>query len=290
MNNSTFCKWSCYLLLTFLLSSCISKKNFDLAQAEQKLSYETRLQQLTEEGDSLQQALTFERGANHALFLTQEKIQDRLDILQLEIDRLSQNASSTQQGLTADLRQRDVEIAQRQARIDGIHNLLKQRSDRLSTIEQEVSSLFEPAEKNTWSTRQRTGQLFVAINEDQLFSRGSTSRLTDEGEGLLTSIAKVILRYPEMEVTVVGHTDNKAVARQSLDNWQYSALRAVSVVQFLMGEDIGANRMLAASKSEFQPLESNETEEGRMRNRRLELIIYPAAANFERELDRLLNK
>lgn len=285
-----FYKWSCYLLILFSLSSCISKKNFELAQAEQQLTYETQLQQLSQERDTLQQALTFERGANHALFLTQDRLQDRLDILQLEIDRLSQNASSTQQGLTADLRQKDVEIARRQARIDGINQLLQQRSERLSSIEQEIGKLFEAVESERWSTRQRTGQLFVAINEDKLFSRGSTSRMTDEGEGLLTAIAQVVLRYPEMEITVIGHTDNQAVARQSLDNWQYSALRAVSVVQFLMGKNIGASRMLAASKSEFQPLESNETEEGRLRNRRVEIVIYPAAANFERELDRLLNK
>jgi chemotaxis protein MotB len=282
-------KYPFFFLLLFSLSSCISKKNFDLAQAEQKLTYETQLQQRMEERDSLQQALTFEQGANHALFLTQERLQDRLDILQLEIDRLSKNASSTQQGLTADIRQKDVEIAQRQARIDGINQLLAQRSERLSAIEQEVGTLFAAIEADRWSTRQRTGQLFVAINEDELFSRGSTSRLIEEGEGLLASIASVILRYPEMEITIVGHTDNQAVARQSLDNWQYSALRAVSVLKYLMDQNISANRMLAASKSEFQPLESNETEEGRMRNRRIELIIYPAAANFERELDRLLN-
>ncbi|MEL7221174.1 MAG: OmpA family protein [Bacteroidota bacterium] len=280
-----------FILLLFLsMSSCISKKKFELAQAEQKQTYETELKALSEVRDTLQEALTFERGANHALFLTQERLQDRLDILQLEIDQLNQNASSTEQGLNANLRQKNVEIAQRQARIDGINNLLLQRSERLSSVEQEISVLFADAAMNSWSTRQRTGQLLVAINEDQLFSKGSTSRFTDDGETLLARIADVILRYPEMEVTVVGHTDNQPVNRQSLDNWQYSALRAVSVVKFLMDQNLGANRMLAASKSEFQPLESNETEEGRMRNRRVALIISPAAANFERDLNRFLKE
>lgn len=279
------------LLLLVLMSGCISKKKFDLAQAEQQQTYEAQLQILTSERDTLQQALSFEKGVNHALFLTQERLQDRLDILQLEIDRLSQTASSTQQDLTDNIRQKGVEITQLQTRIDGIKTLLAQRVERLSAIEQEVISLFGAIEAGErWSTRQRTGQLFIAINEDELFNSGSTSRLTAEGETLLTNIANVVLRYPEMEITVVGHTDNQAVKRQSLDNWQYSALRAVSVVKFLIDNNIGANRMLAASKSEFLPLESNETEEGRMRNRRIELIVSPAAANFERDLDRLLEK
>lgn len=247
------------------------------------------LVQIETQKDSLHDALTFEQGSTHALLITQDRLQNRLDELQLQIDQQGQNASLTQQQLNSNLRQKNEEIEQRQTRLEGIQALLDQRTQRLTTIAEELDTLFQDLPEG-WSTRQRNGQLYLAINEVKLFRNGSTSRLTGEGEELLAGIARIILRYPEMELLIAGHTDNQPIARQSLDNWQYSALRAVSVTKFLMEHDIGANRMLAASKSEFQPLESNESEEGRASNRRVEIIISPAVANFQRKLERFLKE
>ncbi len=94
-----------------------------------------------------------------------------------------------------------------------------------------------------------------------------------------------------MQIQVVGHTDNQDVNRQSLDNWQYSALRAVSIVKYLADDaDLGANRIIAAAKSQFSPLQSNETAEGRARNRRIELIIAPPEVFLIQKMQRELQK
>ena len=113
-----------YLLLAGLvLSGCVSKKTFQSAQAShQRLqdSLSSVNQQLRFEQDTLEDALSFERGANYALLLTQDKLQDRLDILQEEIDRLGSNASSTQQNLNTRLRQKDEALARRQQKLDDV--------------------------------------------------------------------------------------------------------------------------------------------------------------------------
>lgn len=278
------------LIFGLVLSSCVSKKTF-LATEQNLQNTNKALAVANSQIEELEDNLIFERGVNHALSTTQDKLQARLDILQLEIDNLSSNASSTQQGLNERLRQKDQEIADRQAKIDAANRLLRVRQERLLALTEAIPNIFAAVEMTDgWEIRPRNSQLVLAIGEDNLFRRNSTSALTSEGEAVLSAIAAELVKYPEMQVQVVGHTDNVAVPRQGLDNWQYSALRAVSVVKGLTASGkIGPNRVLAASKSEYEPLESNETTEGRQRNRRVELIIAPREADLERDLRRVLD-
>ena len=100
-----------------------------------------------------------------------------------------------------------------------------------------------------------------------------------------------MLQYPEFQIRVLAHTDNKPNGRQNLDNWQYSALRTVSVVKHLTEyTDLGANRVIAASKSEYAPLQSNETKEGRASNRRIELVITPPLGFLEQKAMGIIKK
>jgi chemotaxis protein MotB len=279
-------KYFFLLVLTLAFSTCVSKKTF-LASEQAAASADSLAQvQLTE----LRESLAHARGANQALRTTEDKLQDRLDILQQEIDRLGKNASSTQQDMSGQLRQKEQEIADRQAQIDAANRLLRVREERLQAMYDAVPAIFaEQGVTTGWELRPRNGQLNIAIGEDNLFRKNSTSAITPTGELLLGGIARLIAKYPEMQVQVVGHTDNVAVPREGLGNWQYSALRAISVVKGLTASGaIGPNRVLAASKSEYEPLESNETAEGRQRNRRVEIIIAPREADLERELRKVL--
>lgn len=280
-----------YLLIFGLVfSSCVSKKTF-LATEQNLQESNDALSMANGQIAQLEDSLTFERGVNYALSTTEDKLQDRLDVLQLEIDNLSNNASSTQQGLNERLRQKDQEIADRQAKIDAANRLLRTRQERLLAINEAIPEIFSSLEIiEDWEIRPRNSQVVLAIGEDNLFRKNSTSSLTSNGEAILERIAALLVKYPEMQIQVIGHTDNVAVPRQGLDNWQYSALRAVSIVKGLTASSkIGPNRVLAASKSEYEPVESNETTEGRQRNRRVELIIAPREADLERDLRRILD-
>ena len=283
------------LLLGLLLSGCVSKKTFQTAQARHDLlndSLTTIVDQLRFEQDTLQDALTFERGANYALLLTQDKLQDRLDVLQEEIDNLSNNASSTQQNLNSRLAQKDQQLKDRQQQLDDIGALLSRDEERLNKLAGGLRQMFDSLKvEDGWEVAVVNNQLRVSISEDNLFRRGSTSSITSTGGAVLGAVADSLKRFPEMEVWAVGHTDNRPVRRESLDNWQYSALRAVSVIKYLTGEgELGANRIIAASKGEYAPLESNETEEGRSRNRRVDLIISARQTDLQRNVRRVLDR
>lgn len=280
--------------LALLAGGCVSSKRYKTTQADHQARQDSLLavvQALNIETDTLRQALLFERGANYALLLTQDKLQDRLDLLQAEIDRLSNNASATSQSLNSALRRKDDEIAARQAQLDGIARMLQTRTERLATVAAALAQAPTAEASPPWESRILAGQLLLSIPEDKLFRTGSTSALLKSGETLLNRVATALEAYPEMQIHVVGHTDNKSVNRQGLDNWQYSALRAVTVAKFLTeAANVGANRVTASGKAQFGPIESNETAEGRQRNRRVDLIIHPRDTDLERDVQRVLGE
>ncbi len=284
------------LLLVVLMvgtSSCVSKKTLleaKIAAQYQQDSLQQILETSHETNDSLRLALAHQQGVSEGLYVTQDKLQDRLDILQLEIDQLGANASSTVQDLRARINDKDRAIAAREARLDAVAAVLTKRENRLAALETALREVGDQLSADDRSYRQNGGSLAMAIGEDVLFRQNSTSRLQEEGTDILDQLSDIVMTFPEMKILVVGHTDNRSVKREGLNNWQYSALRAVSIVEYLTDNtDLGANRLMAASRSEFEPLESNETSEGRARNRRIELVFTPDNALFLREIARALD-
>ena len=242
--------------------------------------------------DSLELTLAHARGGNEALLITQDRLQDRLDELQLQIDRLNQQASSTQADLGSRIQDLQGEIDDRQQQLDDIRALLQRRNERLSGLEESLrtSLAAKDLDSTKYDLRTRNGQLTLSLQEDLIFSSGSTSRMQDEGETALVELVNSLRTYPEIFVEIVGHTDNQPVRRQSLDNWQYSGLRAISVAKYLTQEaGLGPNRVKAATRSEFAPRISNSTPEGREENRRIDIVMYATDSDLERDVLRAMN-
>lgn len=275
------------LFCSSLLLSCVPKKKFIEQGSQYKNSQDSLLvivQSLEYKKDTLHLALAYEKGANAALLTTQDRLQDRLDILQKEIDRLGENASTREQLLLSEISDKKAKINTLSAGLEAVQSIMTENSQRLLLLESTINPLIQDFDEGLVLIRKRTGQLLITINEDALFRPSSTSKLISKGKILLEKVGETLLKYPEFQVQVLGHTDNKDNGRQSLDNWQYSALRAVSIVKYLTEySDLGANRVIAASKSEYAPLESNETKEGRASNRRIELIIAPPLGFLEQK-------
>ncbi len=98
----------------------------------------------------------------------------------------------------------------------------------------------------------------------------------------LSKIAKIIKDYKDYDVLVEGNTDNVPISRPNIrNNWDLSDLRASSVVQVLQNDfGIDPKRMTAAGRGEYNPIASNDSELGRQRNRRTEIIITPKLDQF----------
>lgn len=285
------------LILLFLgsclLSSCVSKKKYDLALQNfqgQQQTLNTKLSNVGRQRDSLNIELARTKGANEALLITQDKLQSRIDELQAEIESIGNTASSRQQSLNSELARKNEEIAALQRQLETLGQVMDRWENAQSAVAQEVQLALQPFDPNLCAVDQRGGEVIIVLNEDLLFRSGSTSRFEQPGIDALQAISAILAKYPSLYIQVVGHTDNRDVARKSLDNWDYSLLRAGNVAKLLIDEfDLGANRILPGGKSEFAPRTSNETDDGRAQNRRIELILSGSGADLMRELRRTLN-
>lgn len=125
------------------------------------------------------------------------------------------------------------------------------------------------------------GVVYVSLADNMLFKSGSYE-VSDRAMETLSKIAKIIKDYSDYDVLVEGNTDNVPISRTNIrNNWDLSALRASSVVQVLQTKfGINPARLSAAGRGEFNPLTDNDTEVGKARNRRTEIIITPKLDEF----------
>src|SRR5210317_849409 len=123
--------------------------------------------------------------------------------------------------------------------------------------------------------------VYISIADKMLFKSGSAI-VSDRAKEVLGKVATVVNSKPEMEVQVEGYTDNVPISTNCMkDNWDLSVARATSVVRILQGDfAVDPGRLIAAGRSEYVPLETNDTAEGRSTNRRTRIVILPKLEEF----------
>ncbi len=125
------------------------------------------------------------------------------------------------------------------------------------------------------------GVVFISISDKLLFNSGSYVVSTRAKE-VLGKVARVINDKPEIEFMVEGHTDDVPIKNEILlDNWDLSVKRATSVVRLLQNDfGVAPERMTAAGRSYYIPVDDNETSQGRAKNRRTRIIVLPKLDQF----------
>lgn len=131
------------------------------------------------------------------------------------------------------------------------------------------------------------GVVYISLADNMLFKTGSYE-VSSRAMETLSKIAKILKDFKDFDVLVEGNTDNVPISRTNIrNNWDLSALRASSVVQVLQ-KDFGINpqRLSAAGRGEFNPIADNESDLGKQRNRRTEIIITPKLDDFMELIDK----
>ena len=136
------------------------------------------------------------------------------------------------------------------------------------------------------------GVVYISLADNMLYQSGSYE-VNDRAKETLSKIAKIIQDYKDYDVLIEGNTDNVPVSTTSAkmknirNNWDLSALRAASVVQYLQ-DHFGVNpkRLTAGGRGEYNPVTTNDTEVGKQRNRRTQIIITPKLDQFMDLIDK----
>lgn len=124
------------------------------------------------------------------------------------------------------------------------------------------------------------GRMVLTLPMDILFDTGK-AKLSDEGKTALVEVGQELAKIADKEFQVEGHTDNVPIYNERFpSNWELASARALVVLKTLQGAGIAPGQLSAAAFGEFKPAVDNGTDEGKAKNRRIEIVIVPDLSNL----------
>ncbi len=165
---------------------------------------------------------------------------------------------------------------------------VKSKSDSLNMVLQNnLTRSLSKEELKEVDVQVLKGVVYISLADNMLYKSGSYE-INDRAAETLSKIAKIIMDYSDYDVLVEGNTDNVPITRENIrNNWDLSCLRASSVVQYLQTHyGVDPKRLTAGGRGEYNPLTTNNTEVGKQRNRRTQIIITPKLDQFMELIDK----
>ena len=159
---------------------------------------------------------------------------------------------------------------------------MKSKSDSLNMVlSNNLTRSLSKEELKEVDVQVLKGVVYISLADNMLYKSGSYE-INDRAAETLSKIAKIITDYKDYDVLIEGNTDNVPISKTNIrNNWDLSCLRASSVVQALQTKyGVDPKRLTAGGRGEYNPLQSNDTELGKQRNRRTQIIITPKLDEF----------
>jgi chemotaxis protein MotB len=313
------------LLIVALSTSCVSKKIYnDLENKFAELKKENRSladsnEDLTKSKNQLEadksklqseyDKLKAERDKLLADFTASDK---NLKTLQASYNALEKDSNEAltaninkNRELLAKLEAKEKSMAAEQERLNKLKAELDASSKRLSELEayiaakdasmkklkETLSKSLKAFEGKGLTVEQRNGKVYVSMENKLLFGTGSWA-VGAEGKTAVVAVGKVLADNPDISVLIEGHTDDDKILGNIgggiENNWDLSTKRATAIVNILSeNKGIKKDNLTAAGRGEFAPLMSNDTPEGKAKNRRIEIILTPKLDEISKMLNEL---
>jgi len=169
------------------------------------------------------------------------------------------------------------ELDARSKRVDELEGALAAKDANMKALKNSISKALTNFEGKGLTVEQRDGKVYVSMENKLLFQSGSW-KIGKEGKQAVNQLGEVLAENPEINVLIEGHTDNDAFNGKGdiSGNWDLSTKRATAIVNILQeNKNINAESLTAAGRSEFSPIATNDTPEGKGKNRRIEVILTP---------------
>ena len=268
------------LAATLLVTGCASKKDLENCQTENREltnNYMTAKEQLAAAQarlTSLEEQLAQQKNDYAALHKSLDKSLLNTNSNNINISKLVDQINESNQYIR--------HLVEVKSKSDSLNMVLTNNLTR-SLSREELKEVDVQVLK---------GVVYISLADNMLYKSGSYE-INDRAAETLSKIAKIIMDYKDYDVLVEGNTDNVPVNQNSplmkniRNNWDLSTLRASSVVQFLQSHyGVDPKRMTAGGRGEYNPLTSNNTEVGKQRNRRTQIIITPKLDQFMDLIDK----
>lgn len=282
-------------LAVSLLTSCVTKKQFeDLEYTNAQLQFSK--DDLQKKYDELQ------KNYQDAL-VRQTESATRVKSLEERIEE-AQKRNAEQRAAYAELQktldssihqntQGNINISKLVDEINASNRYIKQlveaktKSDSMNLVlTNNLTRSLSREELSEVDVKVLKGVVYISLADNMLYKSGSYE-INDRAGQTLSKIAKIISDYKDYEVLIEGNTDTVPISRPNIrNNWDLSCLRASSVVMALQNQyGVDPKRLTAAGRGEYNPLASNDTDLGKQRNRRTQIIITPKLDEFLELID-----
>ena len=262
------------LLLTLLatgvlLTSCVSKRELENCQSENR--------SLTSSYQDVKEQLAASQTRVQSLEEQLAQTKKAYEQLQLALDKSLTNAN-----------QNNVSIEKLVDQINESNQYIrhlvevKSKSDSLNMVlTNNLTRSLSKEELKEVDVQVLKGVVYISLADNMLF-KSAGYEINDRAAETLSKIAKIIMDYKDYDVLVEGNTDDVPISKTNIrNNWDLSCLRASSVVQYLQNNyGVDPKRLTAGGRGEYNPIATNDTEVGKQRNRRTQIIITPKLDQF----------
>lgn len=287
-----------------VFSSCVTKQKYMELEAKykacsddlnyntsEKLTYEAKSQQLAQEVAQLSDRVR--QLKEDTISLSRKLTQSERNLVKLKVDysdlmksftNLNKNNNKEMANLmvridsiSSELDARERELAEKEKRLEELQNILENKDLEVRNLKDKVTNALKGFIDNGLNVHEKNGKVYVSMDEKLLFASGSWV-VGEQGLVAIKELAKILESDTTINILIEGHTDNVPYKGNSQvkDNWDLSVMRATSVVKALLKDSsIAPERISAAGRGEFVPVEENITPEARAKNRRTEIILTP---------------
>ena len=264
------------IAVSLMMTGCASKKDLENCQTENK--------SLTE---SLQTAREDLAAKNSRVASLEEQLAAQKQMLAEQKRAYASLQQSLDKSLT-NASQNNVSIEKLVDQINESNQYIrhlvevKSKSDSLNMVlTNNLTRSLSKEELKEVDVQVLKGVVYISLADNMLYKSGSYE-INSRAAETLSKIAKIIKDYKDYDVLIEGNTDNVPIKKTNIrNNWDLSTLRASSVVQALQNDyGVDPKRLTAGGRGEYNPVASNDTEVGKQRNRRTQIIITPKLDEF----------
>ncbi|HLF63371.1 MAG TPA: OmpA family protein [Saprospiraceae bacterium] len=297
-----------FLVLALIFSSCVAQKKYnDLLGGKARSDREVaRLVQVEKEHEALKAEMSDTRTTlsktekelselkdkYEELGAAQMELKSEYDVMAANNRGLLASSSDEKKELTAKLTAQQRELDEKARMLNLLKEELEVKEEAIAEREESITELNKQLDLQRRSLQflkaglndalrgfsasdltvvEKDGKIYVSMSQNLLFASGS-NKLDQKGKDALAKLATVLTANPDIQILVEGHTDTDGTPEF---NWDLSVTRATAVVKELTSHGLEPTRVTAAGRAFYVPVDSNDSEQGKARNRRTEIILAP---------------
>ena len=298
------------MVVMALLTGCVASKDYKARVAEIG-ELQKNVAGLDEKLKGTEKALADQKQKNDELSKQQEELTKQKNALVEENANLKSTLEASKGQLTKEVVELKNRISENKVKIKALEDELAARDKQIAEFKTQIEQLSQEKEKavkekelaisNVKTTydslvselkheikvgevqiTQLKDKLTVNMVEKILFDSGSAV-IKKNGKKVLERVADILKNVKGQQIKVEGHTDNvpigPALAEKFPTNWELSTARATTVVRYLAEKGVDAKYLSAEGYSEYRPVSPNDTDEGKSKNRRIEIVLIPMDVN-----------